>query len=417
MSSVMRVGSCLTSATSSTSRARLHRPAQLGEAQRQQVHRRDLADERLRRGDGDLHPGARVEHAVGVARGLRADDVRARQHPRAALARQAHRRQRVGGLAGLRDADDELALGDDRVAVAPLRRDVHLDRDARPLLDRVAADQAGVKRRARGEDEDPVDALQQRLVELGLGEVDAVGTRRAVGDRLGDGVGLLVDLLEHERLVAALLGGRLVPVHARDLALDRRAVGRQELDAAGRQHDDLLVLDVLHVARVGEKGGDRGAEELLAVAAADDQRALLARADERAGLVGAHADEGVVALELGVGGAHGLDEAAARHVMRDEVGDDLGVGLRGEVGAHVAEAPLEEEVVLDDPVDDDVDAVARVEVRVGVGLRDAPVRRPARMADPARRRQLGDRDRGAAAASSPAAPRRCASAAPPRAAC
>ena len=343
-----------------------HRAAQLGEAQREQVHRRDLADERLRRGDRHLEAGTRVEHAVGVARGLRADDVRAGEHLRPALLRQAHRGERVGGLAGLRDADDELALGDDRVAVAPLRRDVHVDRDARPLLDRVAPDQPGVKRRAGGEDEDPVDVLQQRFVELGLGEVDTGAARGAVGDRLGDGVGLLVDLLEHERLVAALLGGRLVPVDVRDLALQRCAVGLQELHAVGPQHDDLAVLDELHVARVGEERGHGGAEELLAVAAADDERALLAGAHERARLVGAHRDERVVALELGVGGADGFGEAAAGHVVGDEVGDDLGVGLRRVGGAHVGHLRLERQVVLDDAVDDDVDAVARVEVGVGV---------------------------------------------------
>ena len=48
----------------------LHRAPQLGEFEREQVHHRDLADERLRRRDADLHPGARVEHAVGVARCL-----------------------------------------------------------------------------------------------------------------------------------------------------------------------------------------------------------------------------------------------------------------------------------------------------------------------------------------------------------
>jgi hypothetical protein len=144
---------------------------------------------------------------------------------------------------------------------------------------------------------------------------------------------------------------------------------------------------------VREERGDRRAEELLAVAAADDQRALLAGADERARLVGRHRDERVVALELGVGGAHGLAEAAERHVVGDEVRDDLGVGLGGEVRAGVHQAVLERDVVLDDPVDDDVDAVAGVEVRVGVGLRHAAVRRPARVPDAARR--LDRRDRAA----------------------
>ena len=63
------------------------------------------------------------------------------------------------------------------------------------------------------------------VVELELGEVDAVERREPVGDRLGDGVGLLVDLLHHEGRVAALLGRVLVPGDLLDLALDRVPVG------------------------------------------------------------------------------------------------------------------------------------------------------------------------------------------------
>ena len=48
---------------------------------------------------------------------------------------------------------------------------------------------------------------------------------------------------------------------------------------------------------MGEEGGDAGGEELLAVAAADDQRALLAGADEHVGLVGGDGDERVVAAQ------------------------------------------------------------------------------------------------------------------------
>ena len=47
----------------------------------------------------------------------------------------------------------------------------------------------------------------------------------------------------------------------------------------------------------------------------------------RSGSSSAHRDEREVALELGVGGAHGLDEVAGGEVVGDEVGDDLGVGL------------------------------------------------------------------------------------------
>ena len=110
------------------------------------------------------------------------------------------------------------------------------------------------------------------------------------------------------------------------------AVGGEELDAVGTQHDDLVVLDVLDVARVAKERRDRGGDELLAVAAADDQRALLARADEHAGLVRGHRDERVVAAQVGVRAPHRLDEVAVV-VVGDEVRDHLGVGLGGERGA------------------------------------------------------------------------------------
>ena len=84
--------------------------------------------------------------------------------------------------------------------------------------------------------------------------------------------------------------------------------------------------------RLGQEGGYRRGDELLALAAADDQRALLARADEHVGLVEAHRDERIVALELGVGGAYRVGKVAGV-VVGDQMRDDLGVGLRGEHGA------------------------------------------------------------------------------------
>ena len=45
-----------------------------------------------------------------------------------------------------------------------------------------------------------------------------------VADRLRDGVGLLVDLLQHEGLEPGLLGALVVPVELDQLALDGAAV-------------------------------------------------------------------------------------------------------------------------------------------------------------------------------------------------
>ena len=73
------------------------------------------------------------------------------------------------------------------------------------------------------------------------------------------------------------------------------------------------------------------------------------------------------------------------------MGDDLGVGLGGERRAARAQLVLQRHVVLDDPVDDDVDAVGAVDERVRVLLADAAVGRPAGVADADRRRS---RERG-----------------------
>ena len=340
-------------------RRRRERASQLGDPQREQVHGRDLAGERLGRRHADLQPGPRVENAVGLARGLRSHDVRQRQHGGAATTRGAHRGERVGGLPGLRDPDHQIVGPHDGVAVAVLGRDVDLDREPGPLLDRVAPDQPGVIGGPAGDDHDPPDAPQELVVDRPeVAEVDPVGPGGALAERLGDRVGLLVDLLEHERLIALLLGRLGVPVDLHDLALQRLAVGGLELDALGPQHDDLVVAHVLDLARLAQEGRDRRADELLAVAAADDQRALLAGAHEHAGRVGAHGHERVVAAQAPVGLAHGGGQVPVV-AARDQVGDHLGVGLGGEHRARVDELLLELDVVLDDPVDDDVDAIRR----------------------------------------------------------
>ena len=95
-------------------------------------------------------------------------------------------------------------------------------------------------------------------------------------------------------------------------------------------------------------------------------------------------DEREVALELLVGGAHGGSEISVV-VPLDEVDDDLGVRLGGELVPVLLERGLELAEVLDDAVQDDRDprfVAARERVRVLLG--DLAVRRPARVAEPGR---------------------------------
>ena len=240
--------------------------------------------------------------------------------------RELHRLDRVAGLTRLRDADHERVRPDHRVAVDPLARDVRLDRQAAPLLDHVPADDAGVVGGAAGDDDDPAQRAQLVLVHPEA-VLDEGSVPDAVADRDLEALGLLVDLLEHERLEALALGDLLVPVDPDLLELDRAAVlGADHAHAARRDLDDLAVVRVRHAARLGEERGQVRCEEVLAVAEADHHRRLAADADEPVGLVVVDHDEGEVAVEPAVDGADGLEQVAVVDGL-EQVRDHLGVGL------------------------------------------------------------------------------------------
>ena len=306
-----------------------HRAARPGEAQGEQEHGGDLGGVRLGRRHPDLQARARVEHEVGVARRLAAHDVGEREHRRAGLPGEPHGGERVGRLARLRDADDQRVRVEDRLPVAELAGDVDLHRHARQLLDRVADDQAGVVRGAAGDDEDAPQAAQDLVADPHLGEVDRAVLAQAAGERVAQRRRLLVDLLEHEGLVAGLLRRVVVAGELHLLADERLAGDVGVLRAVGAEGHDVAVLEHDHPARVRQERRDGRGEEHLVVADADDERALVPRADHDVGLVGRDGAEGVVAVHLAERGAHRGREALAG-VLLDQVRHDLGVGLAAE---------------------------------------------------------------------------------------
>ena len=174
----------------------------------------------------------------------------------------------------------------------------------------------------------------------------------AVADRLGDGLGLLVDLLEHEGLEAGLLRALVVPVELRGFVLDGAAIRALEDRALGPQRDDLSVARELHGARLAEKRSRVRGEEHLVTPDPDHERHLVACADEEARVVVMDHDEREVALELVERETHSLDEIALV-VALDEMSDRLRVRLGRERVAVGSEARRQLAVVLDDPVEDD----------------------------------------------------------------
>ena len=233
--------------------------------------------------------------------------------------------------------------------------------------------------RAAGHDEDLVDVAQLLVGEALLVEhdppVDEVPAQcvRQCG-------GLLLDLLLHEEVVAALLGGGDVPVDVEGAGTGDVAVEVGDDGALARQRDDLVLAELDGVAGVVDERRDVGGDEGLAVPDPDDQRRRPARGDDLVGALGVGEHEGERALEAVDHLADRRGEAGLRVLgdrPRDQVRRDLGVGLTGQLDAVVLELGAQRHEVLDDPVVDHRDAPARVPVRVRVAVGRCAVGGPA----------------------------------------
>src|SRR3954452_20598455 len=151
----------------------------------------------------------------------------------------------------------------------------------------------------------------------------------ALAQRLCDRFRLLVDLLQHERLVAAALRLLVVPVEL----LDRRLLDLGALDeearALGCDGDDLTVVGKDRAPRLAEKRRDIRGEEALPVPEADDERRLVAHADEALRLVVVYRDDREMPLEERVDLADRRSQVAVVDTL-EQVDDHLRVRLRGE---------------------------------------------------------------------------------------
>ena len=117
-------------------------------------------------------------------------------------------------------------------------------------------------------------------------------------------------------------------------------------------------------------------------------------------MVEMHGDERVVTPELAESLADRLRQIPVV-VALDQVRNDLRVGLGGELVALGGQIAPELGVVLDDPVEDDVDLVLAVAVRMRVLLGDPAMRRPPRVAEADGRRRSRNRDGAARAGQLP----------------
>ena len=227
-------------------------------------------------------------------------------------------------------------------------------------------------------------------VELLHGKVQLIDGKGAAHQtarqRIADDARLLVDLLEHEVGVSALLGHVEVPVNVRDPGIfDDLAGGGVVRHALGRELGQLAVVHDHHVARGVDHGDDVAGDVGALHALAHHQRGVLARGHDGARLVGGHDGQRIGAhqtLACGTNGGQQVGRAVAQRLL-DQMRHHLGVGVAGEGMPRGLQLLAQVGEVLDDAVVHHGDAAVAAGVRMGISLARTAVGCPTRMSDAA----------------------------------
>ena len=140
------------------------------------------------------------------------------------------------------------------------------------MLDGVLRHQARVVGSATRHDDDLVDLPEVRVAEPHLIEVEATIAPHTAAQRIGHGLRLLGDLLEHEQVVAALLRGGGIPGDRELLGLDDVAVEVGDDDLLAGDLHDLVLAELERVTRVGDEGGHVRGHEVLPLSAPHHER-------------------------------------------------------------------------------------------------------------------------------------------------
>ncbi len=168
---------------------------------------------------------------------------------------------------------------------------------------------------------------------------------------------------------------------------DGPAVEIGEVHAVGRDHGHIAVGQKENVARVMQDRRDIRRHEILIVAQPDHGRRPVARRHNLVGVVGRnhrqrkHAGQLFHSLPHRLFQRRPLGLSGLHRILLDQMGNDFGVGLGGELVAFLDQLLLQGEIVLDDAVVHDDNFAGAVAVGMRVFFGGTSVSGPARMSN------------------------------------
>ena len=245
---------------------------------------------------------------------------------------------------------------------------------------------------AAGDQLDPRDRPQHVLEAGQFLDRDPVVSVHPAGDGLAERFGLLVDLLEHEVLVAALLGGLGRPVDGRDRSFERAAPSTSVMVTPHGRRSATSPSSRNTIWSVWARIAATSEARKLSPSARPTTSGTLWRAPTRRSP--SPRCIATIAYAPSVWRRAWRSASARSPVvgLLDQVGDRFGVGLGRQRVAARLQPVAELAEVLDDPVVDDRDLAGAVLVRMGVEVVRPAVGGPAGVgeADGGVRGAIGD---------------------------
>src|SRR6266699_3281203 len=230
----------------------------------------------------------REDSAVGLTHNHRALHVANGQCLSAMLFCLAQGRYGVSRLSRLGNHQQQRVLVEYWIAIAELRGVVYVHRHARELLDHIFTGEAGVPGRSAGS-----DFYCRETFEIGFSDVLNLVEKYFAGIQrepslhsVADGARLLVNLLEHKMLEAALLSHYRIPGNSLNRRLDRIALEISYAHRVFREHGDFTVAEKKDVARMLQDGRNIRGDKKLAISEADDDGWSLTHGNNGVRLVG-----------------------------------------------------------------------------------------------------------------------------------